>query len=180
MAQLVVPPAYRERHRRALRRLLAGGRARLFEQRIELEAQHADGSLFPVELAVTRLAGAGPTAQYTGFVRDLTDHKLAEHERKQTELQREHHETRRRQIEIVAAVVLIPSLVAAIYGTNTATLGGKDSWPAFAIMLMLMVAAGSLALWYLRHVRLKSPQLPATSHTDAPDDDRESASDAPG
>ena len=81
MAQLVVPPAYRERHRRALRRLLAGGRARLFEQRIELEAQHADGSLFPVELAVTRLAGAGPTAQYTGFVRDLTDHKLAEHER---------------------------------------------------------------------------------------------------
>lgn len=81
MAQLVIAPAYRETHRRALRRLLEGGRERLVEQRIELEAQRADGSLLPVELAVTRMAGTGPTAQYTGFVRDLTDHKLAEHER---------------------------------------------------------------------------------------------------
>ena len=93
MAQLVIPPADRETHRRALRRLLAGGRERLFEQRIELEAQHADGSLFPVELAVTRTAGAGPTAQYTGFVRDLTDQKLAEHER---------HERIARQALVVA------------------------------------------------------------------------------
>ena len=81
MAQLVIPPAGREPCRRALRRLLAGGREELLEQRVELEAQRADGARFPVGLAITRLAGAGPTALYTGFVRDLTDHKRAEQER---------------------------------------------------------------------------------------------------
>jgi len=48
---------------------------------------------FPVQLAVTRMAGAGPTAMYTGFVRDLTDHKLAERER---------HERIARQALVVA------------------------------------------------------------------------------
>ena len=43
----------------ACARLLDGGDGRLLEQRLELEAQRADGSLFPVELAITRLAGGG-------------------------------------------------------------------------------------------------------------------------
>jgi diguanylate cyclase (GGDEF)-like protein/PAS domain S-box-containing protein/excisionase family DNA binding protein len=83
LAQLVIPPAGRPAYRRALRRLLAGRREWLLEQRIELEAQHADGSLFAIELAITRMAGAGPTALYTGFVRDLTEQNRAEHERRE-------------------------------------------------------------------------------------------------
>ena len=75
MAELIIPPARREAHRRGLRRLLDGGGERLFEQRIELDAQRADGSQLPVELAITRLAGSGASAIYTGFVRDLTDHR---------------------------------------------------------------------------------------------------------
>jgi len=93
MAELIIPPAQREAHRRGLSRLLGGGGGRLFEQRVELEAQRADGSQFPVELAITRMAGSGPTALYTGFVRDLTDHKLAERER---------HERIARQALVVA------------------------------------------------------------------------------
>jgi diguanylate cyclase (GGDEF)-like protein/excisionase family DNA binding protein len=46
-------------------------------------AQRADGSLFPLELTVNRMAGAGAIALYTGFVGDLTDHRLAEHERRE-------------------------------------------------------------------------------------------------
>ncbi|HEX8159099.1 MAG TPA: EAL domain-containing protein [Solirubrobacteraceae bacterium] len=79
MAQLIIPPQLRAAHHGGLRRMLEGGEGRILDRRIEFEAQHADGSLFPVELAITRMGGT--TATYTGFIRDLTDHKLVEQER---------------------------------------------------------------------------------------------------
>ncbi|MEA2221630.1 MAG: hypothetical protein QOH83_6 [Solirubrobacteraceae bacterium] len=93
LAELVIPPAQRAAHRRGLLRLREGRDDRILERPVELEAQRADGSPVPVQLAVTRMAGAGPTAVYTGFVRDLTDHKLVEHER---------HERIARQALVVA------------------------------------------------------------------------------
>ncbi|HWC26559.1 MAG TPA: EAL domain-containing protein [Solirubrobacteraceae bacterium] len=93
MGELIIPPAQRDAHRRALRRLLDGGAGGMLDQRTELEAQRADGSLLPVELAITRLAGEGSDAIYTGFVRDLTEHRLAERER---------HERTARQALVVA------------------------------------------------------------------------------
>ncbi|HVF77297.1 MAG TPA: diguanylate cyclase, partial [Solirubrobacteraceae bacterium] len=93
MADLIIPPGQREAHRRGLQRLLDGGAERMFEQRIELEAQRAGGSTLPVELAITRLAGSGASAIYTGFIRDLTDSKRAERER---------HERIARQALVVA------------------------------------------------------------------------------
>ena len=93
MAELVVPPAQREAHRRGLSRMLEGGEDRILDQRLELDAQRADGSLFPVELAITRMAGFGASAVYTGFIRDLTDSKVAERER---------HERIERQALVVA------------------------------------------------------------------------------
>ncbi len=80
LAQLMVPPAHRAAHRRGLQRLRDGDDG-LLERRLEREAQRRDGSLFAVALAITRMAGAGPTAIYTGFVRDLTGGKRAEDER---------------------------------------------------------------------------------------------------
>ena len=79
MAELIIPPDRRDAHRRGLRRLLDGGTARMLDQRVELEAQRADGERFPVEIAITRMSGSNAT--YTGFIRDLTDHKLVEQER---------------------------------------------------------------------------------------------------
>ncbi len=79
MAELIVPPARREAHRRGLRRMLDGGEGRILDQRIELEAMRSDGTCFPVEIAITRMNGSDAT--YTGFVRDLTYHKLVEQER---------------------------------------------------------------------------------------------------
>ncbi len=80
LAQLMVPSAHRAAHRRGLQRLRDGDDG-LLERRLEREAQRRDGSLFAVALAITRMAGAGPTAIYTGFVRDLTGGRRAEHER---------------------------------------------------------------------------------------------------
>jgi PAS domain S-box-containing protein/excisionase family DNA binding protein len=76
MADLIVPPAARAAHRRGLRRLLDGGAPRMLDRRVELEAMRVDGSRFPAEIAIARMSGS--TATYTGFVRDLTDHKLVE------------------------------------------------------------------------------------------------------
>jgi diguanylate cyclase (GGDEF)-like protein/PAS domain S-box-containing protein/excisionase family DNA binding protein len=79
MADLIIPPAAREAHRRGLQRLRDGGADRILDQRIELDALRADGTCFPVEIAITRMSGSTPT--YTGFIRDITDHKLVEQER---------------------------------------------------------------------------------------------------
>ena len=79
MAELIVPPALRARHRAGLSRLLQGGEKRILDTRVELDALRADGTTFPVEIAITRMSGSQAT--YTGFIRDITDHKLVEQER---------------------------------------------------------------------------------------------------
>ncbi|MDX6683149.1 MAG: hypothetical protein QOG94_3188, partial [Solirubrobacteraceae bacterium] len=79
MAELIVPPARRASHRAGLLRLLQGADSRILDKRVELEAQRSDGTTFPVELAITRMSGSQAT--YTGFIRDITDHKLVEQER---------------------------------------------------------------------------------------------------
>jgi len=56
LAELIVPPSLRERHRKGLAHYLATGEGSVLGKRIELSAMHADGTQFPVELTVTRLS----------------------------------------------------------------------------------------------------------------------------
>src|SRR5207237_4084655 len=88
LAQLIVPPSLRERHRRGLANYLATGRGPVLDQRIELTALRADGTEFPVELSITRIGSEDPPT-FTGFVRDITERKRAEEEiyRLNTELE---------------------------------------------------------------------------------------------
>jgi PAS domain S-box-containing protein len=77
MAELIIPPYLRDRHRRGLVRVLAGGEAPILGKRIELNAMRADGSEFPAELTVVRIAGEDPPL-YTGYVRDITERRRNE------------------------------------------------------------------------------------------------------
>ena len=77
MNELIVPPSLREGHRRGMERYLATGEKRVIDQRIEITGMRSDGSEFPVELSITRLAVDGP-AMFTGYLRDLTQRKKAE------------------------------------------------------------------------------------------------------
>jgi PAS domain S-box-containing protein len=77
LAALIVPPALREPHRRGVARYVATGRASLLGHPVELPAMRADGSEFPVEIAITRPRLDGPP-QFTGFVRDVTQRKRDE------------------------------------------------------------------------------------------------------
>jgi DNA-binding NarL/FixJ family response regulator/two-component sensor histidine kinase len=79
MAELIIPPELRERHRRGLAHYLATERPRLLDRRLEITGQRADGTTFPVELTITRIDVPGPPI-FTGYIRDITDRKAAEAE----------------------------------------------------------------------------------------------------
>lgn len=80
IADLVIPPPLRQAHRRALAALGATGTGRLLGKRVEMPALRADGSEFPVEIALTRMPGDGP-AQYTAYLRDISDRTRSERHR---------------------------------------------------------------------------------------------------
>jgi PAS domain S-box-containing protein len=82
LAELVIPETLREQHRAALRRFAETGKGTLLGRRVELMGMRADGSEFPVELAINLVAGPGPSL-FTGTVRDITDRRRAEHEREE-------------------------------------------------------------------------------------------------
>jgi PAS domain S-box-containing protein len=77
MAELIIPPHLRDRHRRGLGRVVAGGEGPVLGKRIELSAMHANGSEFPVELTVSRIADEDPPV-FTGYIRDITERRRNE------------------------------------------------------------------------------------------------------
>jgi PAS domain S-box-containing protein len=84
LADVIIPPSLREKHREGFSRYLATGEARVLGKRIEMTAMRADGSEFPVELAVTRIPLEGPPS-FTGYLRDITERKRAEQELRRSE-----------------------------------------------------------------------------------------------
>jgi PAS domain S-box-containing protein len=82
LAELIIPPSLRERHRAALRRIVETGEATLLGKRVELTGLRSDGTEFPVELAINRIRGAEPP-MFTGTVRDITERRRAEREREE-------------------------------------------------------------------------------------------------
>jgi PAS domain S-box-containing protein len=82
LAEIVIPPRYRDAHRAALRHTVETGESVLIGRRVELTGMRADGTEVPVELAITRVEGADPP-MFTGTIRDISDRKRAEEEREQ-------------------------------------------------------------------------------------------------
>ncbi len=73
----IIPPSLREAHRRGLAHYLATGEGPVIDKRVEVTAMRADGSEFPVELAVTPIHLAR-VRLFTAYVRDISDRKQAE------------------------------------------------------------------------------------------------------
>ena len=82
IAEMIVPERYRGSHERGFARYLARGEGPLIGNRLELTAQRADGSEFPVELAITAVkAGtgvSGPRTMFAACLRDITGRREAE------------------------------------------------------------------------------------------------------
>jgi PAS domain S-box-containing protein len=77
LAEVIVPPEYRDAHEAGLARFRQTGQGTVLERRIELTALHRDGRQFPVELAITALRVGGATV-FSAFLRDITERKQAE------------------------------------------------------------------------------------------------------
>jgi PAS domain S-box-containing protein len=80
LADLLIPPDLRDRHREGVRHYLVTGEGPFIDRRVETSAYHADGHEFPVEVSITRVPEGHPP-RFTGFVRDLTARARAERER---------------------------------------------------------------------------------------------------
>ena len=79
MADLIVPPELRDRHRHGFARYLETKTPVVLDRRIEITGMRADGSTFPVELTIMRIE-LPDQAGFAGYLRDITDRKEAEAE----------------------------------------------------------------------------------------------------
>ncbi len=79
MADMIIPPSMRTAHAEGMERYRATGTGPILNNRIEIEAMRSDGSLFPVELAVTS-ANLDEREVFTAFVRDISPRKAFERE----------------------------------------------------------------------------------------------------
>ena len=79
MADLIIPPRFRDAHRAGLAKFLQTGQEIVLGKRLELSAMRADGQEFPVELTIMRVEIDGPPA-FTGFLRDITVSRAAQKE----------------------------------------------------------------------------------------------------
>ena len=80
LANLIVPHSLRERHRNGMAHYLTTGEGPVLGKRLELPALRADGTEFPVEIAITRIATDGPPL-FTAYLRDVSEHKRTEKHR---------------------------------------------------------------------------------------------------
>src|SRR4030095_9051919 len=72
MAATLVPPSLRGRHRRGLARYLATGESTVIGRRVEMQGLRADGTEFPVELAIVAAQVDGQR-NFTAYIRDISE-----------------------------------------------------------------------------------------------------------
>jgi two-component system cell cycle sensor histidine kinase/response regulator CckA len=77
LADLIIPPRYREAHERGLRHFLRTGEGPVLNRRVELTGLRRDGTEFPVELSISPLK-RGETYVFNAFLSDITERKRAE------------------------------------------------------------------------------------------------------
>lgn len=166
MAELIIPPGLREKHRRGLRRYLATGEGPVIGKRLELTGMRADGTEFPVELAIVSVRLPGPPI-FTGFLRDLTDRRRQEQELRRADedrrkllahLVRAQEEERER----IASDVHDDSIqVMAAVGVRLGMLRGQLTDPEQVPRITKLEEAVQLSIGRLRHLlfQLAPPAL---------------------
>jgi PAS domain S-box-containing protein len=79
MADLIIPPRFRDQCRQGLLRRMTNDQSGLPGKRIEMPAMRANESEFPAEISITAVSPAGaPT--YTGIIRDVSERKRYQEE----------------------------------------------------------------------------------------------------
>ncbi len=74
ISDLIIPPDLRQAHAEGMRRYLLTGEGPVLGKRIEIEAQHRDGRIFPVELSINMARVEGRPI-FSAALRDITEVK---------------------------------------------------------------------------------------------------------
>ena len=77
LSEKLIPPAHREQHEKGLRHFLVTGEGPVLGKRIEITALRADGTEFPVDLAIAAVAMDGPPV-FTASLQDTTERSARE------------------------------------------------------------------------------------------------------
>ena len=77
LADLIIPPSLRKAHRDGLERYLETREMTIIGKRVELTGMRADGTEFPVEVAITRIGSQEPP-MFAGYLRDLSERRRGE------------------------------------------------------------------------------------------------------
>jgi PAS domain S-box-containing protein len=118
LADVIIPPSLRGRHRAGFARYCSTGESRVLGQRLEMTALCADGREIPVELAITRIPLDGPPS-FTGYLRDITDRKRNEEALREAHMLLAGSEERWRSVfENSAVGVALVDLDGRFIGTN--------------------------------------------------------------
>jgi PAS domain S-box-containing protein len=130
MVDLLVPPALRDAHRAGFARYLRSGDTRVLGRRVEMLAMRADGSEFPVELAITRVPLPGKPV-FTAYVRDIAERRRREDElRRSQELYRLVVENTKDMITLIdphARVLFASPSWADVLGYSSELLRGTNA-----------------------------------------------------
>lgn len=76
MHETIIPARYRNACHQGLQHLLASGKSKIMNNRIETHALHRDGHEFPIELTVSQIVIDGKQ-EFNAFIRDITQSRLA-------------------------------------------------------------------------------------------------------
>ena len=74
LVDLIITPAYREKHCQGFSRYLETRQGNIIGKRLEFSAMKVDGTEFPIELIITELQ-VDKTLFFTGFIRDISEKK---------------------------------------------------------------------------------------------------------
>jgi PAS domain S-box-containing protein len=76
MADMIIPPRFRESHHRGVARYHDTGEAPVVNQRLELDALHRAGHEFPIEITITQPMRQDHGSFFGAFIRDISQRRV--------------------------------------------------------------------------------------------------------
>jgi PAS domain S-box-containing protein len=73
----IIPAQFRTKHINGIKRLSNGGKEKLINKTIEIQALRKDGTEFPIELSLSSWKNSNNQKYFTGIIRDITERKLS-------------------------------------------------------------------------------------------------------